>query len=114
MNDDGCCRSEAQGIERAAREFGRDIVSPRLVAGVQLEDGPCGETCCEAPGLACGESGPGRVRDISISQVNYGYIVKVGCHTFAFETADRLIEKLGTYLKEPNKTESRWYKGTLL
>lgn len=75
------------------------------------DDGPL-ESCCGGP---CGsKEDTGKIRDVKINQVNYGYIVKIGCHPFVFETAERLIEKLGVYLKEPNKTERNWYNGSLL
>jgi hypothetical protein len=54
------------------------------------------------------------IREVSIKQLNYGYIVGVGCHNFAFETPDKLIEKLGEYLKDPQGTENKWFKGDLL
>jgi hypothetical protein len=101
MND-GCCTP------------GRPLVAGECCMG--QTDGPtdceresdCNESWCKE------DTSLGKIRDVKINQVNYGYIVNIGCHTFAFETAERLIEKLGIYLKEPNKTERSWYQGTLL
>ena len=92
--------------------MGRTLRNPGRV--VEDRDEDCVEDCDEP--MACCEvkDKSGKIRDVKINQVNYGYIVTIGCHTFVFETAERLIEKLGVYLKEPNKTERSWYDGTLL
>lgn len=80
------------------------------------------EVCCEsdrpmAMGSCCGEKSSsdevGKIREISIRQVNYGYIVNVGCHTFAIESVSKLSEMLNAYLLQPNATEKQWYDGTL-
>lgn len=52
-------------------------------------------------------------RDVCVKQLNYGYIVTIGCHKFAIETPEKLIEKLGEYIKSPQETESKWFKGQL-
>jgi hypothetical protein len=39
--------------------------------------------------------------------------VTIGCHKFAIETPEKLIEKLGEYIKSPQETESKWFKGQL-
>lgn len=61
-------------------------------------------------GLDDAPDSPTTIREIKIEQLNYGYIVKVGCSSFAIETAERLIEKLSEYIKEPQATESKWRK----
>jgi len=53
------------------------------------------------------------IRDVCVKQLNYGYIVTIGCHKFAIETPEKLIEKLGEYIKSPQETESKWFKGQL-
>ena len=55
-----------------------------------------------------------QIRDFNVKQLNYGYIVKIGCHSFALESHEKLIEKLDEYLKDPDATEKKWYKGDLL
>lgn len=113
MNEDCCIAGRPANLSEEAQAMGRTIRSLQEPCG-EVEDCErevdCDEPCC------CKEedSSPGKIRDVKINQVNYGYIVNIGCHTFAFETAERLIEKLGLYLKEPNKTERSWYQGTLL
>lgn len=54
-----------------------------------------------------------QVREIGITQLNRGYVVRVGCHTFAIETASGLIAKLNEYILDPQKTEDKWFKGDL-
>jgi len=40
-------------------------------------------------------------------------MVNIGCHIFAFETPERLIEKLSEYITKPLETEEKWFKGEL-
>jgi hypothetical protein len=81
-----------------------------------IEDKCCKEAACECrpndPREGCWEES--KIRETRITQLNYGYLVNVGCQTFAFETVDKLIEKLGEYLKNPSQTEKDWYSGKLL
>jgi len=49
-----------------------------------------------------------KAREVRITQIDYGYIVKVGCQTLVFENMDTLIEKLTAYLKDPNAVEKKW------
>ena len=67
------------------------------------------EPCCEKSS----SDEIGKIREINIRQVNYGYVVNVGCHTFAIESVARLSEMLNKYLLQPNATEKLWYDGTL-
>lgn len=60
------------------------------------------------------ESRPNQIRQINIEQLNHGYIVRVGCHSFAIETKAQLIAQLSAYIQEPALTEEKWFKGTLL
>ena len=53
------------------------------------------------------------MREIGIKQLNYGYNVIIGCHTFAIETPEKLIEKLAEYIKDPKGTEKKWFTGQL-
>ena len=54
-----------------------------------------------------------QIRHIGIQEVNRGYVVTVGCHTFAFETKESLIEKLTGYINNPQNTEDKWFKKEL-
>ena len=57
--------------------------------------------------------GENKIRQINIEEVNRGYIVRVGCHTFAISTKAELTTKLTEYINEPAKTEKKWYSGDL-
>ena len=39
-------------------------------------------------------------REITIRPIDHGYIVTVGCQTFAIESLDKLIRNLDIYLKD--------------
>jgi hypothetical protein len=112
MNEDCCketshaCLSEVQAMGRVERSLTEArpfaVQEPCCEGPCDIDEGPCEIECDEDSPCACGGGGPcgskedsGKIRDVKINQVNYGYIVKIGCHTFVFETAERLIEKLG-------------------
>lgn len=59
------------------------------------------------------ERSPNKIRQINIEEVNRGFIVRVGCHTFAISTKAELTTKLTEYINEPEKTEQKWYAGNL-
>jgi hypothetical protein len=54
-----------------------------------------------------------KIKQINIEELNRGYIVRVGCHTFAISTKAELTTKLTEYINEPAKTEKKWYSGDL-
>lgn len=56
---------------------------------------------------------PNKIRKINIEEVNRGFIVRVGCHTFAISTKAELTTKLTEYINEPEKTEQKWHAGNL-
>lgn len=56
---------------------------------------------------------PGEIFNVSIRQISYGYIVEVGCRTFAIEDSTRLIDLLGRYLKSPNEVHQLYNEGKL-
>lgn len=53
----------------------------------------------------------GKIRDISIKGLNFGFVVNIGCQNFAVETPEKLCTKLLEYLKSPNSIEKRWFSG---
>ncbi len=59
------------------------------------------------------DRGSNKIRQINIEEVNRGFIVRVGCHTFAISTKAELTTKLTEYINEPDKTEQKWYAGNL-
>lgn len=64
------------------------------------------EACCAGPELQATPSN--KIKDINIKELDHGYIVHVGCQTFAFENTKKLISALNSYLKEPAKVEENW------
>lgn len=54
-------------------------------------------------------SSNGIAREITIKPLNYGFVVTVGCHSFAIETKEKLVEKLRQYYDNPAKTE-QWHQ----
>lgn len=97
--------------EAAPEEY--SVKSPRPVRGIPMEERP------EPMGLygATAEEAPARsnngFRNISIRALNAGYIVDVGCHSFAIETKESLIDKLTQYINNPRATERKWDRGEL-
>ena len=51
---------------------------------------------------------PNTMREVSIRQLSHGYMVVVGCQTFAIETSSDLIAKLSEYILNPAATEQKW------
>ena len=76
------------------------------------------QPCCESEARCCDDRPngglvakyPDKARSINIEQMDYGYIVRVGCQTFAVETIEKVINNLVDYLQDPGKTEQEWYK----
>lgn len=54
-----------------------------------------------------------KAREINIQPMNYGYVVRVGCQTFVFETNEKMIKHLTAYLADPDNIEKSWLNGTL-
>lgn len=52
--------------------------------------------------------------EVNIRQVHNGFIVNVGCQTFAFETFDKLTKYMKMYYEDPQGTYKKHYKGELI
>lgn len=57
---------------------------------------------------------PNKAREINIQPMDFGFIVRIGCQSFAIESIDKLISNLNEYLKDPQKIEKAWFSGNLL
>ena len=55
-----------------------------------------------------------KIRNTTIRQLNSGYVVEVGCHSFAFSTKEEMNEKLLGYINFPAETEERWFNNQSL
>jgi hypothetical protein len=53
---------------------------------------------------------PEKLRDIRIKEIDAGYIVEIGCQTFAIESKGSLISKLSAYINDPKSVEDAWMK----
>lgn len=58
-----------------------------------------------APPSPCGSN---RIKEIRVTQVDHGYIVNVGCQTFAVESIKRLVKNIEKYLESPDEVEKAW------
>jgi len=54
---------------------------------------------------------PAIARPITIQSANHGFFVSVGCQSFAVESLDALLHRLGTYLRNPSEIEHKWLAG---
>jgi len=70
-----------------------------------------GDELRETPNV---NNGKPTIREINIQQLSHGYIIRVGCQTFAIETSEKLIQKLTAYINCPDKVEQDWKAGTFL
>lgn len=54
-----------------------------------------------------------KIQTIKIDQLAYGYLVQVGCQSFAIETQGKVIHLLNEYLADPETMHKAWgEKGT--
>ena len=51
---------------------------------------------------------PNRMRDVLIHQLDYGYLVTIGCQSFAFEDFETIIGHLSAYMENPTEVEKDW------
>ena len=55
-----------------------------------------------------------KIRNITIRELNRGFIIDVGCHSFAITNVSDVIKYLTEYLNNPNQTEKNWFSNKLL
>lgn len=55
-----------------------------------------------------------QMRPFGVEPLDYGFIINVGCQRVAVESKDDLIKYLTEYIKDPAKTEEKYYKSELL
>jgi hypothetical protein len=51
--------------------------------------------------------------EVSIRQVNNGFVVTVGCQTFVFEKFETASKYMAMYFENPSETIRKHYEGTL-
>lgn len=47
--------------------------------------------------------------EVTVRSLNYGYIVTVGCNSFAIETSEDLTKSLTAYFLNPRETTLLWH-----
>lgn len=52
-----------------------------------------------------------KIKEITITQLDYGYVLKVGCKSIALDTPEKIIFALKQYLKSPKKVEDDFIEG---
>lgn len=53
---------------------------------------------------------PEAAKSVRIAPLNHGFVVEVGCQSFAIESVDKVTTLLNAYLKHPVETETAWLK----
>jgi hypothetical protein len=91
-----------------------ELVSNRVTDGCVRTPPPqdrpqLAQGCSEAPAAPT----PSKPRSISIEPKDHGFIVTVGCQSFAIEKISTLIRNLEKYLEHPVATEQKWLSGKL-
>lgn len=56
---------------------------------------------------------PQKSYEVRVNQMDYGYLVNVGCKSFCIESNKKLIKFLEMYWKDPKGIEKLWYSGKL-
>ena len=51
------------------------------------------------------------IHDIVIKQLDFGYVVKVGCQDMGISSAEELIKMFSDYVKQPLEIEKQWVGG---
>lgn len=54
-----------------------------------------------------------KIREVMVKQLSRGYVVTVGCQSFAISTPAELISKIAEYVNDPQATERKWFDGKL-
>jgi hypothetical protein len=52
--------------------------------------------------------------EINIRPLNSGYLVGVGCQSFAFENKERMMKMIQAFLNDPQKVGENWRKNQQL
>lgn len=76
------------------------------------------EQCRPEP--CCGNDRPcdpmpvkNKAYEVRVNQMDFGYLVNIGCQSFSIESNKKLVKFLEMYWKDPKGTEKLWYSGKL-
>lgn len=78
-------------------EIGRDVA---YISGA--------EDAMEAPSPSMS------LRDVKITPLSSGFLVKVGCQSVAVETPEKLLAALSKYYEDPSEFERKWYSKAVI
>jgi hypothetical protein len=93
------------------KESTSDNISNRYPLGATGTSGIVGPT--GEPGIP-GVSGiSNKIKDIHISQLDVGYLVKVGCKSFAITDKSKMLNMIANNLLHPADTEKLYFEGKL-
>lgn len=105
--DDGCkCQEEPQNEPRYSGEYKAD---GSLTASNGLNHRDLSD-CDEEPDI---EADNGKMHDLVIKQMDYGYLVKAGCQTLCVETQDHLVALFSAYVRDHSRVRTLHAKGKL-
>lgn len=99
-------------------QAGQDSVSANTLGNAQTTAGvgTTWDSYIVGTGFGVGNAlnfNEGKIRPLSIEELNYGYVVTVGCHKFAISSSKKLTKLIGEYLEDPKSTEEKWFNNSL-
>lgn len=100
---------------RSILESGNEPVAS-MIRAEDICDGPTDERSEFIGALPTPMQNPGPNKanyQPEINQVNNGFIVRLGCQSFVFETFDKMYKYLKMYFEDPNGTETKFHKNEL-
>lgn len=59
------------------------------------------------------ESNKQKIYSINIEELDYGYILRVGCKSFAFVDKQLMLDYLTKYMDNPQEMENKYYNNEL-
>lgn len=75
--------------------------------GISTQTEPVEGSCCNDSD----NINHNRMDKMTIKQLNYGYIVSVGCQTLAIDSQVKLIKWMTEYIQNPMAVRKKWYDG---
>jgi len=57
---------------------------------------------------------PMKMKDVIIKQMDYGFLVKIGCQTLCIESPKKLLKALKKYMKNPGAVEEQHMGGEFM
>lgn len=99
-NLEKCCEEKAMSLENC--ETGG--------CGGQIDEPSINEVRNYEPVANCCDKEVYVFRPLKIEKLNFGYLITIGCHTFAIETKERLAKLVSDYILDPSTTEKKWWE----